>query len=144
MTARATATAWRWPPDSRPQRTLTLCDLDARAIQAFPGLSSHRLAVYHPETTEGTATAAFAAEEDVFRHRQLARQGEVLVHDLDAASRECFGEWKDTSMPSTSKLTGGRLHGAAEYLDKVDFPAPLSPTSPTTSPGRPRGRRLGR
>ena len=83
-TARPTATAWRWPPDSRPTRAATdgigsSCGRGPRRSRGH-----HRLAVEPAQPAQRTGDDLLAAQEHVGPDAQVRRERKVLIHGLDA------------------------------------------------------------
>ena len=83
VTARLTATPWRWPPDIFATGALESCSADAEARERLVGAAAHRRLVQEAELAEQAAADDLAAEEQVGRRVELGRQREVLVDGLD-------------------------------------------------------------
>ena len=79
-TARATAMACRWPPDSFAARVST-------QGMSTPMSSRNQLGGAHrpvAEKPEPAAAGVFAVEKQIVVHAQLANQRQILEHSLDA------------------------------------------------------------
>ncbi len=75
-----------------------------------------------------------AAEEDVGGDVLHAGEGEVLVDHLDAALADLARRVAAESAPSKRIVPPSGLWMPVMIFISVDLPAPLSPTSATTSP----------
>ena len=106
-----------------------------RSRSACGGLG-HGLAVEPAEPAQRPLHALLPPQEDVGPDAQVGRQREVLVHGLDAdpASLERRGERHRSCRPPGS-CRRWAASAPDRMLTRVDLPAPLSPTRPTTSPG---------
>ena len=130
-TARAMATAWRWPPDS----DLTGC---AKFVKfGFSRPMTLRVSASMLESSsEPEARRQLAAEEQVARRVDVVGQGERLVDRLDVVA-----PWRRAGCGSrpACRRSGSRRVSAGWAPDStrisVDLPAPLPPTRPMTSPG---------
>lgn len=60
----------------------------------------------------------------------------MLVHHADAQPQRVLGEWKRTGPEGVSNLPEVGERSPERILVSVVFPAPFSPRSPRTSPGR--------
>ena len=96
---------------------------------AIAGRSSTRSRPHEPRP------ALLPPEEDVVGDRQLGREREVLVDDLDAACRATrAASGSRACSPSTRSEPYVGCTAPQRIFRSVDLPAPLSPTRPTTSP----------
>ena len=94
-------------------------------------LRDHPLAVEAAERTRDQLTA----EEHVHVDRLLVGQRQVLVDDLDAMLLRAGRDWRScASCPSIRMRPAVGGWTPAMIFTSVDLPAPLSPTSATTSP----------
>ena len=94
VTARATATPWRWPPDRSATGAVDVLHADAEVGERL--LVRRRIAavVEEPELAEQAAAHQLAAQEQVGGGVEVGREREVLVDGLDAelARRERAGD----------------------------------------------------
>ena len=92
--------------------------------------------VEHPEhRPEDARPAPFAAEEHVGGDVQRGAHREALVHGLDARRARLQGARKCTGWPSSRISPASGMTAPQRHLMSVDLPAPLSPMTPSTSPG---------
>ena len=91
--ARATATAWRWPPDSVSTAWRHVLDgADAERLIDCLGSIAHATLVEHSkDRTERTRPALFATEEHVRRDVERRCNCERLVHGFDTGSAGILG-----------------------------------------------------
>ena len=79
--ARATAMAWRWPPDSFAAGTSTEGIVDPDVVQVLTRGLAHRPVL---EEAEPAATGVLPVEEKIVVDAQLVHQRQVLEDRLDA------------------------------------------------------------
>ena len=92
--------------------------------------------VQHTEQPGAASTSR--AEVHVLSGAHSVYQGQVLVDGLDAGVQRLLGA-AQAQLGAIEDYPGPRAVGcnhAGKDFDQVDLPAPLSPTSPTTSPSR--------
>ena len=133
-TARAIATACRWPPESARHGTLTEgMRIESRSSSAAQRRSISRRASQPNQRSDGTSCS-----------RPMNRLSLTLTSGASARSwntvsmpsrRESSGEPKGCSTPSTATWPAVGRIAPLSTPTRVDLPAPLSPTRPTTSPG---------
>ena len=133
----AIATPWRWPPDMLATGALGVLDA-ARRGRGTPRrcAGASRALSRKPSLPSSPGAQDLAAEEHVRRRVELGRQREVLVDGLDPElARRVRRRGSTTGLPSKriSPLSGGCT--PTSVLTSVLLPAPLSPTSATTSCG---------
>ncbi len=80
MTALAISTICRSPIESEPTLAVGI-DIDAHLVERAFTVSAHRLAVDDAEA------AGKAAEPEIFRHRHVRRELELLMDDHDASRK---------------------------------------------------------
>ena len=133
-TERATAMAWRWPPD----RLATSRSTDFRVL--IPMESSCSLACFRIALLRSSGQRTSSRLRNMFWYTVswLTSARSWYTMSMPAA-RACVTEVKCTSWPLSRirPLVGGWK--PQMILSRVDLPAPLSPISPSTSP-RPRCR----
>ena len=97
----------------------------------------HLALAQEAERLEQAAPDELAPEEQVVGQVEHLDEGEVLVDGLDAG-RERLGRASRTraSSPRDGSRHRSGVRTPAMHLTRVDLPAPLSPTRPTTSPRR--------
>ena len=136
VTARLTATPWRWPPDIVATGALESCSADAEALERLVGAPVHLAVVEEAELAEQAAAQDLAAEEQVGGRVEVGGEREVLVDGLDAERARL--ERRARSSPAGPRSRSRRRRAAGRPpgdFTSVLLPAPLSPTSATTSPG---------
>ena len=130
-TARAIATDWRWPPDSEADRHDEVLELRVEPAHHLAGRVLHRAVVEVAEPRR-----QLASEEHVARRVDVVREREVLVDRLDAQRLRVARVAR--SSPARRRSGSGRSPPGARrtaFGSASVLPAPLPPTSPTTSPG---------
>ena len=88
-----------------------------------------------PRRETHTETRRVTPQEDVLGHREVRREGELLLHDRDAGAQGVGGRGEATGLPSTSICPASGRMTPLRILPSVDLPAPFSPTRPWTFPG---------
>ena len=128
--ARATASSWRWPPESVLTARVVSWQRDAEAPRAAPRPRRGSA------VSERSRPRALVAEQQVRRDVEVVAQREVLPDDRDAAA----GHGRRVGRRAARRRSGcGRSVGAmspAMQRTSVDLPAPFSPASATVSPAR--------
>ena len=82
---RATATPWRWPPESVPTRLVHGANTDLEIGHVAHGVAHHALFVQHAKhAAQDPRPADLAAEKDILHDVELGRHGQILVDRLDA------------------------------------------------------------
>ena len=135
ITALAMATACRWPPESPAILARTFCTVTTVRSRS---VSSARRSICSSASTStaGASRRAASRPRNMFwtasRLSQRARSWYTvsIPHRLASA-----GEWNLTSRPSNEIVPASGRYTPDMILTRVDFPAPLSPTSATTSAG---------
>ena len=83
----------------------------------------------------GDAAARLAAEEQIAGDIDRVAERKVLIDHLDARGA-CVGRrGEDHRLAVDLDVPASGMTAPDSTLLKVDLPAPLSPTSPSTSPG---------
>jgi hypothetical protein len=139
----APASPWRSrvPRDRRPpaagRPTSSSPDRAAGFPTSAPGTArravDHRLLVEHAKGPE--AFLDLATQKHVLRRGQIVGERQVLIDDLDALGPRIDRLVESAHLAFDGDLALGRRKLPAMILTIVDLPAPLSPISPTTSPG---------
>ena len=165
--ARAHATAWRWPPDSRPISAVAVGQLDLQAVDQLVGLACASRGRRPSRTARATAAAcARGPAKKLPTAAGVVEQREVLVDGLDpqlagvrAASRCRTASPSIRISPSSGSIDAGedldqrRLAGAVvaeqrEHLALVAARArrraARSSRRTACAGPRPRGRRSSR
>ena len=88
------------------------------------------------KTAKHAAAANLAAEEEVGGDVQRGRDGEVLVDGLDAGAARVEGRAGSAPLAVQQDLALVWLVAPDSALISDDLPAPLSPITASTSPGR--------
>ena len=122
------ATVWRWPPESEATTSRTLGMRAASSLRSVQALHLHR----HLVEVLGVE---LAAEEDVADDVEVLAEREVLEDGGDA-ERRARRSGSDSDRLARGSGSSPEVGGwtPARTLTSVDLPAPLSPTSATTSP----------
>ena len=127
--ARATATSWRWPPDS--ERTFLV--VSGSGISRLP--SSVAASAWN-RTSDIRLAAALPAEQQVRRDVQVVAERQVLPdHRRRPPGRRRPGCGLTGRPASRISPAVGAMSPAMQRTSVV-LPAPFSPASATTSPGR--------
>ena len=126
----ATATDWRWPPDSeatgwRIERTVVT--ESSSSVSARRDL--HRGLVEHP------VAQRLVAQEHVLDDVEVVAQRQVLVDRRDAERLGVPGPVQVDRLPSQRISPPSGAQRPEMVLISDDLPAPLSPTSAVTLPG---------
>ena len=131
MTARATATDWRWPPESEPTSWRTdWTVVTERSASVFLAVSSIRRLV------EQAVGEHLVTEEHVLDDVQVVAQGEILVHGGDP-ERVGVPRGPDVHRPSLpDDLAGGRCPDARDRLDQRRLAGTVVPDQRGDLPGR--------
>ena len=132
MTARATAIAWRWPPESDPTSWRT--DLHRRHGQVLQRLLGGQL---HLDLVEDDGASSLVAEVHVLRRCRGCRRAQGPDRRSRCRARSpSRGECEWTSSPFQKICPADGVQMPAIVLMSVDLPAPLSPMSAVTWPAR--------
>ena len=119
--ARATATAWRWPPERFSTGTVTSCRVE---MPSFGELVSRlrcaclRCRACGRPSRGCPSCALFAAEVQVRRHVERGRDGEVLVDRLDAGAARILRALERHRLAVEEDLALVGDLGAGEALDQ--------------------------
>ena len=132
-TAREIATDWRWPPESDGD-PLPYAP-DGRHAGGRSSTSSERFSISSSWSGPTRRLRLLAAEEHVRDDVEVVAEGEILVDGRDPEPR-CVAGGVDLHFLAVDEGRPWSGRCAPEmHLISVDLPAPLSPTSATTSPG---------
>ena len=128
MRVRAIATAWRCPAESSDSGVRTDGIRSVRSRRIPRATCSMR------PSSRSAPSVQLAAEEDVRRHVEVGAQREVLEDGRDA-QRVRRRRRRDRRAPRRRSRSGPESGASTPEmtLASVDLPAPLSPTSATTS-----------
>ena len=132
ITARATATDWRWPPES----VATGWRIERIVVTREARERLRRLRLHRRLAQPRRRVVRLAAEVHVLDDVEVVAEREILVDDLDPERAASFGPWIVTGWPSKTISPPSIGWMPATHLISVDLPAPLSPTSAMTSPAR--------
>lgn len=101
-------------------------------FKEFAGAPVHGRVIEDADGPE--AEAWLTAEEDIGGRREVVAKREILIDDFDPLSPgvDGFAEMRGLTLDKDLAVRGGKL--PAMTFTSVDFPAPLSPMSPTTWP----------
>ena len=140
-TARAMATAWRWPPESTP--TLARTEVRVRTL-SFATASRDCSSMSNPRRGRSAGGRHLAQPPAV---RSWPRNRFAVTSRFSHSARSWNTVWMPravaacglrtwTSRPSSDRRPRSGSSTPAMIFIRVDLPAPLSPTSPITSPRR--------
>ena len=129
---RATATYWRWPPESVPTSLRTLGIVTARRESSSPSLL-HRRLVELPRDRPAPGAISSLPEEQVGDDVEVVAERQVLVDGRDPQAGRVLGHGV-RDLLAVERCPGSAAWIPAIVLTSVDLPAPLSPTRATTSP----------
>ena len=132
---RATATCWRWPPESVPTSVRTLGIVTASAREQLAGPVLHRSPRRAGARPRRRRARSPRARGTGWRRRRGCRRapGPGRRSRSRARSRPGAGD-RDRSRRRSGSSPASASGCPAIVLTSVDLPAPLSPTRPTTSP----------
>ena len=135
--ARATATAWRWPPDIRPTGAVEVGQrrpAGARAPRRSLAPSRARRSNRSPRGSQ-RGDGELTAGVEVVGRVEVVEEREVLVDGLDAERPR--GRRRGDRRPARRRARSCPRRARCTplmHLISVDLPAPLSPSSASTSP----------
>ena len=136
FTARAIATACRWPPERSLDRDVDRSGARSRAARsASSDVPRHRGAREHAEPAEhARSQRARGRGRCSARHAEVGREREVLVDGLDSERVRVAHRGEPTGAPRTPISPASAGTAPHMLFIRVDLPAPLSPTRATISP----------
>ena len=97
ITALATATDWRWPPDSPATVWRTVRSSSPRGSSS---VSLARFSIATSSSERSSPPSLLAAQVHVLDDVEVVGEREVLVDDLDPSAAASFGPWIFTGSPS--------------------------------------------
>ena len=122
------ATVWRWPPESEATGSRTRRDAGGQLVEQRPGADLHRHLVE-------LQRAAARGRGRCWRRRRGSRTARGPgTRWRCRASSAALGSASVTGLPRKVIVPELGWWTPASTLTSVDLPAPLSPTSATTSP----------
>ena len=113
ITALATATDWRWPPDSDP----TGWRIDRTVVTPRPARVSAAARSMASSSSDAT-TEPLASQEHVLDDVEIVGQGEVLVHGLDPQRGGVVGAADPDGLALPEDLAAVGLVDARDALDE--------------------------
>ena len=126
--ARATATPWRWPPDSVSTAWLIERMPICRRLHLLVGLLPLALVVEHAQdAAQRTRAPLLATEEQVGRDVQRRRHREVLVDRLDARLARVVRGLEVHLLAVEADRPLVRDRGAREHLDQARLAGAVVP-----------------
>ena len=134
------ATAWRWPPEKARDKVGERGQPQLHALQGGPGCLLHRFLVHEAEP----------AGQSRGRGRDWRRRRDSPIALASGRSSRCRATWHRASSGCSTGLPAKRISPLSavktpdRILISVDLPAPLWPSSPSTSPRQDRGSRSRR